>query len=237
MICFIKMIVMIHFQTNHTNQVNHSSDKIKSSKMKNFKKQFPHFHISTFPNYALGILLLALLFTACKKNKPGFFEEKPLPVFLATSGFDQLVNNVINLNTFEFGLFFTPKVNGKINAVTVKVHDAATNVRVTIWDAATKTVLKTITVPSVAADVETKQQLDTPFTLEKDKQYAISFNLKNVYERYRADSGEAPYPITAGNITITGFAYLLGASQTFPTNNITDIYYGDLGFVFQQTGK
>ncbi|MDR2206182.1 MAG: hypothetical protein LBE36_08525 [Flavobacteriaceae bacterium] len=163
-------------------------------------------------------------------------EENPLAAYLAATGFDEYVESNTYASYYEEGFGFIPKVTGQINAVTVKIPANATNIRVTIWETATKSVLKTITIPSVTKDVEVKQYLDNPLALTKDKGYTITFNTKSDYTRSRTGGGVPVYPIIAGNISIEGFGYYFagGTAQTYPDHQVDDEYYGDCSFVFQQ---
>lgn len=161
-------------------------------------------------------------------------EENPLSTYLQASGFSEATTNQINLATFEFGYKFSPKVKGKINAITFKIPDNATNTRVTIWDNVTKVVLKTITIPNSTANVETKFTID-PFMVEANKEYMITYNGNDWYNHTKLNNSVTTYPINAGNITILGYQWLGGTAQTYPTNISNDYYAGDLSIVFQQT--
>jgi len=184
------------------------------------------------------IILAALLFTACKKDGTDetkkYPEENPQALYLEKSGFDQEVINFINDAYVEQGFKFKPKVKGKINAVTLKIPDNESNARVTIWNADTKTVIRTITVQSVIAHTEARSDID-PLDIVPTETYIISFNGNDTYSRRRTDFSDAPYPIDAGNISVLSAHYTSGQAQAFPTYTMLNSYWGDVSFVFQQT--
>lgn len=134
----------------------------------------------------------------------------------------------------EFGLAFSPNVKGQINAITVKIPNVNSNLRVTIWDYTTQTVLRTETVNITSSNVTTTKTI-SPLALEKDKKYMITMNSTDWYKEHKADNSAATYPVTAGNIKIWEYRWVGGSAQTFPTNPDPTYYAGDLSFVFQQT--
>ena len=180
------------------------------------------------------LLLAALAFTGCKKDKPEQSgpEENPLSLYLQNSGFDQKTTNFINAGDYEFGFKFTPKVKGKITAITFKIPDNAENTRVTIWNAETKTVLRTVVIPSVSKDVEVRQDID-PMTVLPSETYLLTYNGNDWYKRHRIDNTNATPPINAGSIFIMGYHWQGGKAQNFPVNISYDYYGGDLSFVFR----
>ncbi len=179
-------------------------------------------------------LLIGMAFTSCKKEKTAFPEENPLNAYLANSGFNEKTVNFINSGYYEFGYKFIPKVTGKINAVTFKIPDNATDTRVTIWDNVSKTVLKTIVIPTNTANVEVRTNIE-PVALVANKEYLITYNGNDWYKRSKTSNADATYPITAGNIDITGYQWDGGTTQSYPLDSDVKYYGGDLSIVFQQT--
>ncbi len=202
--------------------------------------------ITTIKNKRVKILLLLVMLgttftiSSCRKDDEDktqpveYTEENPLAEYITKSGFGQTTQNFINSGVYEFGFKFSPLVKGKIKAITFKIPDAATNTRVTIWDATTKTVLRTETIASVTANTEVVQNI-TPLELEKDKMYLITYNGNDWYNRKKSDNTNTTYPIKAGNISITGYNWMSGTAQNFPLTESNNYYAGDLSFVFQQT--
>lgn len=186
----------------------------------------------------ISLLLLITGLITCRKeddndNLKTYPEENPLALYLEKSGFNQKINSIINYLTHEIGYKFQPKVKGKINAVTFKIPDNAANVRVTVWDASTKTILRTVNIPAVAANTEVRTAID-PMTINPGTEYLITYSGNDYYLRQKTNGSNTVYPIDAGNITITGYHWRIGAAQIFPEE--MDVYYytGDLSIVFQQ---
>lgn len=158
--------------------------------------------------------------------------ENPFEEYLALTGFEQ--DGIMGgaPDPMELGLKIKPAVDGLITGVVIKHPVDAPDIRVTIWDVATESILETITVPNVAAGVETTHNI-TPLQLEHDKEYVVSFNTNAFYTYSRPDVQNATYPINAGNISISEFVFNFGANQTYPQNSDLHVYYGDLSFNFQ----
>lgn len=159
-------------------------------------------------------------------------EENPFPTFLTNSGLNSVNGQINSGQYYEAGLKFKPTVNGTINKIFVTLPDAQTDLRITIWDAATETILRTEIIETVIAETETSKTI-TPLTLQKNKEYTISFNANDWYQRNNSN-GSIPYPITAGNIQITGFLSGMGTSQIYPSDSHSSAMAGDLSFAFQR---
>ncbi len=184
-----------------------------------------------FGLFMVGLLMLSSCSSDDTKNI--YSEENPLMTYLYKSGFNETTTNFINAGSYEFGYKFKPKVKGKINAITFKIPDNATDVRVTIWDADTQDILRTTVIPSVTANVEVRTEIE-PLNLSADKNYLIIYNGNDWYTRQKTDGSATTYPIDAGNITITGYHYNSGTAQNFPVPTSNTYYAGDLSIVFQQ---
>lgn len=184
-----------------------------------------------------SFLLIALLITitlSCKDDDdPTIVSENPLNSYLLVAGFSE-VENFIDDGFFEFGIKFTPKVNGQINSIVVKLPDDQTDLRITIWDGVSKTVLQTITIPMVKANTELTHAI-TPFNVTKNDAYMITLNSDDYYYRARPDESDVSYPITIGNLEINGYGYSEGSAQTYPYSFHSYYYAGDLSFVFTPT--
>lgn len=189
----------------------------------------------------LSILSIALLTISCssdddKEEAVKYNEENPLDAYMAGSGFSQKAVDVKNSGIYEYGFSFKPTVTGKINALVVKIPDVNAALRITLWDAATKTVIKSETINVPTANVTVEKTI-TPIALTKDKEYFFTINSDDWINRTKTDGSAAKYPITAGNIIITGYAYIssTAAETIFPTNARNTYYAGDMTFKFQQT--
>ena len=190
----------------------------------------------------LIILLLASFTHSCNKDDDTvtapipviYAEENPLTGFLTTSGLNQQSLEGTGLSNSESGFSFRPTVKGKINALVLKSHRIYST-RVTIWNKLTETILRTEMVNINVANAEVIIPI-TPLELEINKEYVISINSKYWFERSRTDSGVISYPISAGNISITGCRRISdGLNQTFPSQALTTSYIGDCSFKFQRT--
>jgi hypothetical protein len=193
--------------------------------------------MKTITKIAFAVLAILFVFTACSKNddsKPVVYpEENPWRKYYEATGFTA-IDSYINAYPNEAGLVFSPKVKGKINALTVKIPDINNQLRITIWDYETQAILRSEIVNIATQNTEFTIPI-LPMELVKDKKYLISMNTRDWYERGRVDLNDAPYPITAGNIIFYEFRWENGATaQNFPTRIANNLYQGDLRFVFQQ---
>nr|WP_294787523.1 hypothetical protein [uncultured Flavobacterium sp.] len=185
--------------------------------------------------------LFVLLFTtvgavSCSSDKddaPKYATENPLEAYYTATGFTTSTN-FINAGDYEFGLVFTPTVKGKINAITLKLPATNPSVRVTIWDYATKSVLRSEMVNVATADLKFTKEI-SELALDKDKKYLISMNSNDWYKKNKADNTAITYPIVAGNITFNEYRWASGTAQIFPTSVSATYNAGDLSFDFQQT--
>lgn len=182
------------------------------------------------------LLITAALAISCSSDKddtPKFKTENPLEAYYTATGFNTSTN-FINSGDYEFGLVFTPTVKGKIKAITLKLPAVNPAVRVTIWDYASKAVLRSETVNVVTADAVVTKEINE-LALDKDKKYMITMNSNDWYNKNKVDKSNAVYPIVAGNITFNEYRWIGGTAQTFPTNVSSSYNAGDLSFDFQQT--
>ena len=159
-------------------------------------------------------------------------EEDPLDKFYELSGFT-VTSNFVNSGSYEFGLAFTPLVKGKIKALKLKLPAVNNNVRVTIWDYDSKSVIRTEVMGTTVANQQAIKTIPE-LILEKNKKYLITMNSDDWYRRIRSDNANANYPITAGNIQFHEYRWLSGAAQVFPTIVSQNYNAGDITFSFQQ---
>ena len=180
-------------------------------------------------------LSATMILISCKKDNPApvYELENPLNGFLTAEGL-VLDYTIINDAFYEQGTTFKPLVNGKIESIVVKLPDNITDLRVTIWDATTKTVLLTETIPAVVADTELVHDI-TPLALQKDKTYAITYNGDDWYGYVKTNGSLINFPVNVNNISILNYAYILGTGQVFPTTDAGDFYEGLVSFNFRQT--
>ncbi len=183
----------------------------------------------------LALSIFILLFIACSKDDAiSYPKEDFLAGYLSETGFDEDFTEYIDFPNSEFGIEFSPTVNGKITEIKVKLPAVRNDLRVTIWDKLIETPLRTETV-NVSTVGETMIFNIDDIELTAGKEYAITMNSTDYYQRHRSDISDANYPITIGNIEILAFKSELGVAQDYPTSNSSSIYNGDLSFNFQRT--
>ncbi|MDA6070478.1 hypothetical protein NJT12_12680 [Flavobacterium sp. AC] len=187
------------------------------------------------------LLTFAVLSISCSsdddKAAPIVYNaENPLDLYLSGSGFSQKATDVKNSGIYEYGFSFKPTVTGKITSFFAKIPDANINLRITLWDVATKTVIKSETMNVSIANMPFEKTI-VPIQLVKDKEYFLTVNSDDWIKRTKTDGSATTYPIVAGNITITGYAYISSTAteSLFPTNASNNYYAGDTSFSFQQT--
>ncbi|WP_394776608.1 hypothetical protein [Flavobacterium sp.] len=187
------------------------------------------------------ILAVAILTISCssdddKADPIVYNAENPLDLYLSGSGFNQKSIDLKDAGMYEYGFSFKPTVNGKITSFFAKIPDVNVNLRITLWDVATKTVIKSETMNVSIANMSFQKTI-VPIPLVKDKEYFLTVNSDDWIKRTKTDGSATTYPIIAGNITITGYAYISStAAQTlFPTSSSNTYYAGDTSFLFQQT--
>ena len=184
--------------------------------------------------------LVFLLFNCSKDEDPApiaptISEQNPLPGFLTLTGLDQKKTDEINsASNVEFGLNFSPNVDGKITAIVVKLPVANPTLRVTIWDKVTGTKIRTETVDIATANVEVVKTIEA-IPLLKDKEYVISYNTNDRYIRKRSDDAAISYGVVVGDIFIKSFSYRNSSVATITAPiPITNYYAGDCSFKFQK---
>ena len=187
-----------------------------------------------------SILLFAIifsLFSCSKDDEPtptpvSYQEENFLSGYLSTAGFTTKTD-VINGTSSEFGIEFTPLVKGKINAIIVNIPNVNSALKVTIWDATTKTVLLTELVNVTSSNSNVTKSIEA-FNLEKNKKYAITMNSNDFHSISKPDNSNISYPITSKNIRVESYFWVDGTTQTYPIYFPLNYYGGDLSFNFQQ---
>ncbi len=192
-------------------------------------------HFTKIPIFASVVLLIA----GCSKdddsvNAP---QENPivdvLPAYLELAGFSSYTT-AKNSVDYEFGHSFIPTADGKIIAISVKIPDIRQNIRITLWDKATRTILRSELMDITSSDVEITKQI-TDLSLVKDKEYMLTFNTNDWYTRSKkVFTSPAAYPIIVGDIKITGFGSKMTANQEMPNYFVTNYCSGDLSFKFQK---
>lgn len=163
--------------------------------------------------------------TPCKVEE-NFFDD-----YLISTGFNQNVSNFINSGDYEFGLEFRPIVDGYITSLRIQLPDTNPSLRVTIWDKAAGTIIKTEIVNVAAANTIYNVDI-VDLLMVKDKEYTITMNSNDWYNRNRNDGSAATYPFTIGNIQIINYLWNSGTAQNYPLNYDVSYFAGDISFNF-----
>ena len=137
---------------------------------------------------------------------------------------------------YNNGTGFVPLVKGKISAFKVRLPEANSPLKITVWDATTHTNLRTETVNVAAAETDYTFNI-TPLELQKDHEYVDSFLQGKCYRYKKPDGTDGIYPQTVGNLKITKVIYSSGTAgiPSYPTINSEFAFYGDVDLVFQRT--
>lgn len=155
---------------------------------------------------AIALLSIAFLTSCSKDDEPTpvtYQEENPIPTFLINSGFNSSMATIAPGGNMESGFGFIPRVKGKIKTIKVKLHVPNSNLRVTLWDKATGQPVATNYMNIASAGVEVTMPI-TEIVLQKDKEYVFSIQSGYYYQYQKAGAAIQTYPVTAGNISITG---------------------------------
>lgn len=188
------------------------------------------------------LTFLALAITSCSKDEetqivpPTMTTQNPLDGYLVDTGYNQqTVPNTNDGRSYEFGVSFSPLVNGKLTAIVVKIPDVNPNLRVTIWNKATGGILRTELVNVSSSGVEITKTI-SPIEVTTDKEYVITMNSNDYYRRSKTNNSPATYPVTVGDIKITSYALRIGTEQIMPIASTASnwLYSGDLSFEFQK---
>jgi hypothetical protein len=105
--------------------------------------------------------------------------------------------------------------------------------RVTIWDKAAGTVLRTETMDITSSGVEVTKTI-SPIDLTQNKEYFITFNSNDWYDHRKTDTSNVTYPFIVGDIKVTGYSYIDGTTQLLPNSEQLGYFAGDCSFKFQK---
>lgn len=197
--------------------------------------------LSLMVKSVLILLFSLLIITGCRKDDEPeqtvvYQEESPFQDFLSAIGYNTQSTKIDDDYSWSLGLNFTPLVKGKINGVKVKLPAANPQLKITIWNALTGTIIRTETVNVAAANTQYTFTF-SPLELQKDQPYIISF-LSDDFFIYQKTTGQnGTFPVKVGNINIEKTSYALSSNlytPTFPDKSEGSAAYGDLDMIFQQ---
>ncbi len=193
----------------------------------------------------IAILVLSIFAISCSKDADSqsdkvFDTQNPLAGYLETSGFTVLhaisIDAPNSLGT-EFGLTFMPLRSGVINSFVVKTPGVNLDMRITIWDKAAATIVRTelINVPEKNSEVVVNIP---PIALVKNKEYVFSWKTTSCFILRKPNNQDANYPVTIQDIKIISFKKTnIGANTpyTMPSTPVLQFYNGYSSFNFQPT--
>lgn len=132
--------------------------------------------------------------------------------------------------TMEIGYGFTPKVNGVITSIELKLPFVHGSTDVHIWDADTRNLIRTETLNMALAHTIIKKNISA-VNLIANKKYLISVETNYWYRYQKSDPLKVSFPYTAGNINYNYAAS--SARDICPDKNLSETYLeGDVAFTF-----
>ena len=192
----------------------------------------------------LSVLIFALVQLSCSRDESP--AAAPVVVSEPTEeiGYYSLLASILPNTTIqeynwdpalslEVGYAFTPKVNGKITAIEVKLPFVHGLTDVHIWDGNTGALLRTETLNMVLAHTIIKKNI-SGISLQANKKYLISVETNYWYRYAKTDPNKITWPYSNGNIQ---YNYAASSGRDLiPERNLTDTYFeGDVAFTFLRT--
>lgn len=174
---------------------------------------------------------LLVLISCSKDDSPAEKPiENPWDGLVEASGFlnSQGITGAIS----EYGMAFSAETAGHIEAITLRLPQPQSNVRVTLWDYQAQQVLTTYEVDVNDAGQTVIHEIEA-FPVQADKKYVLTVNAASFF-KYSGPAGHAAqYPIEVGGIVFYEYRWAGGSNQQFPYNSETSYIGGDIGFVFR----
>lgn len=188
---------------------------------------------------AQSLFLLSLLCLAgCQKKEEVKPSENPVSTFTASG---LVSNNPINNGRYEIGYYFSASVAGKVTQLGGKMPEAGTYT-ITLWDVATKAVLRQKTLELGTPDKVVFEAIDPVEITDNTKKYAVTINniasgVTKKYDLWKKTAGGSFMPFVQGNIVVHGcYASTIPANTTasvFPlTFAYTDVLIGSVDITF-----
>ncbi|SDM42506.1 DUF4082 domain-containing protein [Siphonobacter aquaeclarae] len=181
-----------------------------------------------------SLLIVALAAAACKKGDEANPGETPVSSLISSV---TLSSQTLSGGGWETGVYFTVSKPGKITQLGAKMPEVGTY-NVTLWDAATKTVLRQKAIEIGTPEKQVFLSIDPLVITDKTKQYVISMNnySAGVPKKYYYLTGSATLmPAAQGNILLLKKGNMSLSSETpkFPSNElITNAISGYPDFTF-----
>lgn len=184
------------------------------------------------------LLLTTLFFTGCQKKEEIKPSENPMTTFTASGS---VTTTPINNGRYEMGYYFSASVPGKVTQLGGKMPEAGTYT-ITLWDVATKAVLRQKTLELGTPDKVVFEAIDPVAITDNTKKYAVTINniasgVTRKYDLWKKTGGGSFMPFVQGNILVHGcYASTIPANTTasvFPiTFAYTDVLVGSVDLTF-----
>lgn len=192
------------------------------------------------------LIILSIVLFSCNKNEDNpaqskiYPEENPIAEFITATRINEFgaIVNTSSTSPKEIGFSFKPLVSGNLNSVFLRIPDIGDSVRITIWDVATRFPIYTgDNIKNLSNKASGNIFIINPIKLIKNKEFMITMNTTSYYEYRRNDYSNINYPVTNGNILITGFYYAItpNGNRVFPLNSYQNLFQGNVSFNFQRT--
>jgi len=188
----------------------------------------------------LFTIMLTAVFLSCSKNDEEQIIDEERIIYQEQNFFngflDQLGFTEAEFGSygypFQFGLSFTPLVDGTINSFVAYVPYEEPYGSIKLWEKSTGMLVysKDLNLPE---NYELTVNVD-PISLSKDKEYIITLYALASNFRYNFSFPNADLPIVEGDIQINYFTDS-GHRDEMPSAVYSNFYYGDLSFNFQRT--
>ncbi len=179
-----------------------------------------------------AIFMTVLFSCSSDDNGSGGTTADFLDRYLSQTGFDQNTDQILDSEAYEFGVPFHVTADGKMTKIAVKTPAVNPDLRVTVWNAATQTILRTEHFNVTAAGQSKTFDIDD-LQLSAGTPYLITMNSTAYYKHYRTDGANAAYPVAIGDVVIEGYGYIEATAQSFPVVFDNSDYAGDLSFAFR----
>ncbi len=186
----------------------------------------------------LLLLLLTLFTSSCTKKEPIKPSENPINTFTAAGSISK---TTVNNGRYELGYYFSAAVPGKVTQLGAKMPEAGTYT-ITLWDVATKAVLRQKTLELGTPDKLIFEAIDPVEVTDNTKKYAVTINniaagVTRKYDLWKTTAGGSFMPFVQGNILVHGsYASAIPTSSTasvFPiTYAYTDVLLSSVDFTF-----
>ena len=184
--------------------------------------------------FRLALLGAAVSLASCKPGDDSKPQENPVSGFLDGG---TTTTGTRTSGPWELGVVISTSTNGKITQLGARMPEPGTY-RITIWDAATKAVLRQKSVEQTAPDKLVLADIDALPVAANTTKLVVSVNSQSAganKKYFFASNGGAFLPFAKGSILVESACYRLTAPAVFP-DGVKDIKsemygYPDVTFI------